>query len=446
MKSKKGKGAWTTVAGVVILALLMPGLLKLANSVVRYFVGAEGRLAAISIETGRPLGAMPRVWEALAQGGENLNSFLDETSSEVARLEPQYIRIDHIYDEFGLVKRGEGGLMYDFEKLDKVVGQILDIGAKPFFALSYMPAEISSGDILAEPRDWNDWSRVVEATIEHYSGDLGIEGVYYEVWNEPDLFGNWKMGGKKDYKNLYYFAAKGAGAATNVKPFKFGGPAITGLYKNWIDNFFPYIQKNQLRMDFFSWHRYDLNPEKFREDIVNVDKWIESHPYFNNVEKIITEMGPRSEAGRENDTNVGAAHLVYIMRELAGRAKFGFNFSVSGSWGVIGKPRFQALEYLGRLGPERLPLAGEGTWVKAIAARSNGKFQVVVTNYDRRSIHNEVVPVSFLGLKNKNFVVRMQTLGQEMRTSRAATSEAILQVNVPMAANSVTWIEIEPEP
>jgi hypothetical protein len=434
-----------SVAGVIIFALFLPLFLRLANQTVKLIAGAEGRLAAVAVETSRPLGPMPKVWAGLAQGGENQKNFLVENEKEVKILNPDYIRIDHVYDGFGVVQRGSRGIMFEWSELDKVVGQILKVGAKPFFSLSYMPEGLATGDILSEPKNWNDWSQLVEMTIRHYSGELEIEDVYYEVWNEPDLFGNWRMGGRKDYKNLYYYAATGAARAGGVRKFKLGGPATTGLYRNWIDNFFPFILKNSLRLDFFSWHRYDLSLDRYTLDASSVDKWIESQPYFSQVEKIISEMGPRSEAGGVNDSSVGAAHLVAVSRELIGKAKYGFSFAVTGNWGVIGKPRYAALEFLSRLGPDRLSLTGEGTWVKAIGARSGSKYQIVLANYDPKGTHFENVPVSFLGLKQNKYNLRKQFLGQSMIESEVATSEAVLQTTVPMPANSVVWVELTPK-
>lgn len=423
----------------------LPVLTRLGNQMVKWIAGAEGRLAAIAVETSRPLGPMPRVWSALAQGGENQKDFLIENEKTVTALSPGYIRIDHVYDGFGVVRRTDKGLVYDWTELDKVVTKILQVGAKPFLALSYMPEAISSGDILSEPRNWNEWSQVVQATIEHYSGEMAIDNVYYEVWNEPDLFGGWRMGGRKDYKSLYYYAALGAAEAEGVKKFKIGGPATTGLYRNWIDNFFPFILKNNIRLDFFSWHRYDLKLEKYSQDVDSIDRWLENQPYFSGVEKIISEMGPASEPGGANDNNLGAAHTVAVMRELVGKIKYGFSFAVSGKWGLVDKPRYQALEFLSRLGDERLSVTGEGTWVKTIASRQGNKIGLVVVNYDSRGRHYEVVPVSFLGLKQRSFKLKKQWLGQGIVEVQVATTEAVLQTNLVMPPNSVAWVELEPK-
>lgn len=421
-------------------------MLKLANSAVRYVVGAEGRLSAITIDTERVLGPLQKNWQVLSQGGDNLRGFMNGAEDKLKVLGLRYIRVDHIYDEFEVVSREGGKVVYSWSKLDSLVNQITGVGAKPFFSLSYMPPSIASGgDIFSEPSDWNEWSELVQKTIEHYSGDLGIEDVYYEVWNEPDLFGKWKIGGKKDYRTLYSFAVQGASSAKNVKPFKIGGTATTELYKDWMDGFFSYVLQNRLRLDFFSWHRYDLDLQKYADDVKSTEAWIDRYPFFIQTERIVSEIGPNSEMGRENDTKVGAAHLVAVAREFMPKVKYGFNFAITGNWGIINKPRYEAISYLSKLGDYRLPVSGEGTWVRAIAAKSGEKYQAVLVNYDAKNVHNEVVPVTFLNLKNTNYRFSIEMLGGAKQTSSVATSGAIWQTSIPMPPNSVAFLEMESE-
>ena len=442
-----------SLVGVVALALSLPILLRVLNTVTRFLVGAEGRLAAVAVETDHPLGVMPAPWRSLAQGGEELKTFLDNTGGQVAAVRPAYIRIDHIYDGFNVVSRDGGGLQFSWTELDGLVDKIQATGAMPFFSLSYMPPAISKGDIVSEPKDYNEWALVVQRTIEHYSRDKGLAEVYYEVWNEPDLFGEWKMGGNKDYKKLYLYAARGAAAATGVRNFKLGGPGTTGLYKNWMDGFFPYILENRIRLDFFSWHRYDLDIDKYTEDVENVQRWVDSHPYFANVEKIITELGPSSDKAEVNEGKIGAAHVIATARELMFRIKYGFNFSIKdapnskGGWGIITnggqtKPRYAALAFLSKLGGERLAVTGEGTWVRAIAGMKDNAYQVLLVNYDRAGTHSEVVPVSFINLTPGNFLLKQTMLGGGTVQNEVATTEAILQRQVPMTPNSAVLLEL----
>ena len=427
--------------GVAILALALPLLLKGVNYVQRLIIGAEGRLAAVTVETDHVLGPMPQPWRALAQGGDDLLGFMDKAGPQVAGIKTQYVRIDHIYDGFNVVGPG---LTFDWTSLDQVVDKIQAAGATPFLSLSYMPIPISKSDILDEPKDWNDWARVVQRTIEHFSGDRSIPNMYYEVWNEPDLFGKWTMGGGKDYKKLYLYASRGAQAAKVSQTFKFGGPATTGLYRNWLDSFFPFVLENRLRLDFFSWHRYDIDLSKYSEDVTSVGLWIESHPYFANVEKIISEMGPNSEKGGENDTRAGAAHLLAVTRELLSQIKYVFTFSVTGQWGVIGKPRYEALRLLSNLGDQRLAVTGDGTWVRAFGAKKGEAYQVLVVNYDSRGGHSEVVPVTFVNLVNQNFLLRQTAMGGGTTQTEVATTEAILQREIPLIPNSAVLLELTP--
>ncbi len=439
------KDSIVSFGGVVILALALPLFLKGVNYVQKLMVGAEGRLAAIAVETDHSLGPMPQPWRALAQGGEDLLGFMDQAGGQVAGVKTEYVRIDHIYDGFNVVQKESGNLKFDWSGLDRVVDKIRTAGATPFLSLSYMPIPISKGDIVDEPLDWNEWTQVVQKTIEHFSGEKNVPNVYYEVWNEPDLFGKWTMGGSKDYKKLYLYASRGAQAARVSQTFKFGGPATTGLYRNWLDQFFPFILENRLRLDFFSWHRYDADTGKYSEDVASVNRWIESHPYFAVTEKVISEMGPDSERGGQNDTRAGAAHLLAVMRELLARVKYGFTFSVTGQWGVVGKPRYEALRLLSYLGDQRLAVTGDGTWVRAFGAKNGDAYQVLMVNYDPRGEHSEIVPVTFVNLVNQNFLLRQTNMGGGTIQTEVATTEAMLQREIPLTPNAAVLLELTPK-
>ncbi|MBI2587369.1 hypothetical protein HYW29_00970 [Candidatus Amesbacteria bacterium] len=438
----KKEDNWWSMAGVVALALVLPVLLRGVNYLQRVTAGAEGRLAAINVDVERPIGPLPQPWRALAQGGDQIKTFMDGNTERIRELGVQYIRIDHVYDGFNTVKMENGTMKLDWTDLDILVDKITTAGATPFFSLSYMPANMASGDEVSEPTDWKLWADLVQKTIEHYSGEKGLTGVYYEVWNEPDLFGKWTMGGKKDYKKLYAYAAAGARGTTGVNPFKLGGPATTELYRNWIDKFFPFILENNLRLDFFSWHRYDPDTNKYAQDVMNVDRWLDSHPYFANVEKIISEMGPQSEAGGINDTDQGAVYLIAGQRELLYKANFGFSFAVAGKYGILGKPREEALKMLGKLGRQRLSISGEGTWVRAIGAMKDGTYQILVANYDSKGMHSEVVPVSFMNLKNNNFVLKQTFLSGKTTQEDVATTAAVWQKQIAMTPNSAVLLEL----
>lgn len=454
--------------GLLPIGLILVGLFVVLVAVpyaVQYLGRAAGVPANIIVDTTAILGPMPRPWRSLAQGGEELTTNMMASVVEKTKaLKPEYIRLDHLYDGYNIVSRGgDGSLAYDWSRLDAVVNDILKTGAKPFLSLSYMPLVISKGDIVEQPKDYNDWAAVVRATVEHYSGrgNLNISDVYYEVWNEPDLFGGWKTYGDKNYLTLYRYSSAGARAATNVNSFKLGGPGTTALYKAWVDNFLNFMANNNLKYDFYSWHRYAKDLEQYDKDRLLIDGWLDAHPEALQIELIVTEWGHNSDIDPGYDTNFGAIHTMAGSRVMMGRINKAFIFEIKdgpgnsklwGRWGLMTndkfgapevKPRYNAILFLNRLGDSRLSLSGEGSWVKGIAANNNGVVQTLLINYDQTGRHSEAVPVTFENLQSGNFTYKRTNFGGGVvKTVNVATTSATWQTSELMSPNSAALLEI----
>lgn len=433
-----------------------------------FFSRASGEPANLLVDTQAVLGPMPRPWRNLAQGGEAFDWRIQPITGQVKALNPEYIRIDHIYDFYDIVGGSSGALTFDFSKLDVILNDITATGAKPYIALSYMPPAIATGDIVSAPRSWGDWQLVVQRTVEHVSGTRGIDGVYYEVWNEPDLFGGWKYYGEKNYLTLYGYAARGAEAAARnprVKPFKIGGPGITALYRNWFNALAKYAVDNRVRLDFFSWHRYNTNIEQFQQDMLEVRTWIQEYPQLEpTLEFHITEWGHDSNNHAGYDGRYGAAHTVAGAIEMIGVVQRAFVFEIQdgkdpngqaswGRWGLLqhqdfgstAKPRYQALRMLDRIGDQRLQILGKGSWVKATAARdTDGHTEVVIANYDPRGAHAENVPLTFQNIEPGSFTITKQLLNGQQTVENVATTAAELRTFVNMSPNSVAFVELAP--
>lgn len=452
-------------AGILILLTLVIFIGVSQLSVIReFFSKASGEPAAIVVDTRGILGLMPRPWRNLAQGGEEATWRIGPLIPTVKALKPEYIRIDHIYDFHEVVGGTPGNLTFNFSKLDLLLDDIAATGAKPFISLSYMPPAISSGDIVAPPTNYADWQLVVQKTIEHISGTRGTSDVYYEVWNEPDLFGGWKYGGPRNYITLYNAAARGAANARGVKPFKLGGPANTALYKNWFDAMAKNAIANNVRWDFFSWHKYSTDIDQYRSDMVDIRQWLRAYPQLEaTLELQLTEWGHDSENHPGYDTNYGAAHTVAGSIEMVGILERAFVFEIQdgkgpdgkeswGRWGLFkhasvgggAKPRYQALRMLDRLGNERVQLQGKGSWVKALAARNDeGVFQVVLANFDPKGQNNENVPVTFKNIEPGSYTITQEFLSGSKQVSEVATSAAALQTFVRMTPNNVALVELK---
>lgn len=456
------------VTSFILLAISVSSLIGigLQLNVVQYWLSrASGQPASIVVDTKGVVGPLHRSWANLAQGGEAHDYSFTPVAAKVRALDPEYIRIDHVYDFNEIVGRDSAGnLTFSWSKLDRLIAEIQSTGAKPFISLTYMPSALNNGDLTGLPYRWEEWQLVVRKTIEHISGQggLNIADVYYEVWNEPDLFGQFKTYGSKNYLDLYYYAAKGADQATNTQSFKFGGPATTRLYENWVNTFMQFVSSNNLRLDFYSWHRYSYNPQDYVDDVMEFDQLMRSFPkYALKVERHITEWGPNSDLSVHNDGALAAAHTIAVTAAQNAHIDRAFAFEVQdgldpqskaywGRWGLlthnqfgaVAKPRYYALAMLNQLGSDQLNAVGEGTWVRALAARAhNGSTQVLLTNYDPLGRNTETVPVTFQRLDPGQYELTKTYLGRKGGIEIVDITTPQFGTEVIMPPNSVVLLE-----
>ncbi|MFH2022560.1 MAG: glycosyl hydrolase [Patescibacteria group bacterium] len=451
---------------VVLLSFTLTMSVTQLPMIRQFFSHATQVPADIIIKTQNQIGPLPRPWRNLAQGGESHNWQLSPIQSQVSALHPDYIRLDHIYDFYEIVSGTPGNLTFDFTKLDSVLDQISAVGAKPFISLSYLPPAISRGDIVDQPVSYSDWTTVVQRTIEHVSGTRNTRDVYYEVWNEPDLFGGWKYYGAKNYLELYKAAAIGVSRAQVRQTFKFGGPATTAPYKNWFDALATFTSENNLRFDFYSWHRYTTDINQYIDDMRQVQRWLTKYPmYESNLELIVTEWGHDSDNHAGYDGSYSAAHTVAGAISMIGVVDRAFVFEIQdgvdpagnefwGRWGLITAPgtnqkqksRYQALIMLDSLPNQRIQLTGNGSAVKGLATQAeNGSLQVILANFDSQATNWENVPVTFDQIQPGNYQIQLQYLSGRQATQRVATTAGILQTTIPMKPSDVVKLEFKPE-
>lgn len=460
MRLKQYGSWWVPVFGLVVIFLVVVAI----PQVIKYQSKASGTPANLVVNFEGVLGQMPQPWRNLAQGGEEAKAMIGPVVDDVRALRPEYIRLDHIYDAFKVVSRKDGGLTYDWSGLDKAVDEILATGARPFLSLSYMPDAISSGDMIAPARDWGEWGQVVKATIERYSGRSGknIDGVIYEVWNEPDLFGGYKYYGDKNYLEMYGAAARAAGSVRGANYFEIGGPAITALYKSWIEALIKYVDAQNLRLDFISWHRYSYDLDQFQKDADQAREWAANIPALVNLKFYVTEWGHNSEVDAGYDGRFAAIHTIAASRMMMKKIDRAFVFEIKdgigtqkywGRWGLMThekwgtpekKPRYYALQFLNSLGKYRVSVEGEGSWVKAIASTDDeGIFKLLVVNYDPKGKHSEAVPITFENLPAKNFSLSRKDFLGGTETTKVATSEASWKTVQMMAPNSAAMFTLD---
>lgn len=455
------EGRTTSVISFVALLVFLPLFIVVVQQTVVLFTRASGVPANIIVDAQSRLEPVKTdFYHAFAQGGEESTDMLSSVSGDVKALSPKLIRIDHLYDHYQVVGRDGGGLTYDFSKLDAVINTIVATGAKPVLALSYMPQVIAKdGNIINPPNDWNEWAQVVQKTIEHYSGKNGrnISGIYYEVWNEPDLaqFGGWKMGGEKSYLTLYRYAAEGASQAQNVNQFYLGGPSTTGLYENWITG----LVKSGSRLDFFAWHTYLANPERYASDQRNIVKWLLPFPTYTLRPKLITEFGFTGEKNVGYNGMYAAAHTAAVIRQLiTGGPSYIFSFQIkdgpgqsSGNgWGIIThedngtrkKPRYYVYSFIDQMAGTRMNLTGEGSWVTGFASFRDNIIRIMLVNFNPNGDHSEQVPITVTNVSPGTYTVKTKFLLAKESTSTETVTNNSLTTKVFMSTQSVAILEI----
>lgn len=463
MQRRERKQVIFSFMGMVSLLLLIGITASQLSTVREFFTQASSYPAQIEVDTQAIVGNMPRPWRNLAQGGESHAWRIQPINNQVSALHPEYIRLDHIYDFYDIVSGSPGNLRYDWTKLDLVLGDIKRVGATPFISLSYMPPALTNDDLTSQPSSYNDWSNVVQQSIQHISGTLGFRDVYYEVWNEPDLFGKWKYYGNKNYLDLYTASAQGAARARGVQPFKLGGPATTALYKNWLDALLTHAQKNDLQLDFLSWHRYSSDLDQFRNDMSLAREIVARYPRYNGlIEYLITEWGHDSDVNAGYDSTYGAAHTVAGAINMLGVVERGFVFEIQdgqdpagqkywGRWGLLtavdsgsqAKPRYQALRLLDSIADQRVQTLGQGSFVKAVSAiTDNGSIQTVLANFDPKSRNREVVPITYRNIEPGNYQLNTRFLNGNKNQQPLATTSAELRAHVLMGPNDVVMVEL----
>ncbi len=449
---------------LIFLLLLLPVLIISAQTIISLLGQASGIPANLAIDYNSDLGPINKNWQALAQGGEEKSSLLTGVVNDIRNLSPRYIRIDHIYDLYEVVKRnGDGSLDMDFSRLDIVVDDILTTGALPFISLSYMPSAISGSDVTGGAKNWAEWRFLIQKSVEHYSGREGdgknLSNVYYEVWNEPDLFGSWKTYGSKNYLDLYRETVIGAGSAGNVNSYKIGGPATTGFYPGWMKSLLEFCRTNSLRIDFLSYHRYTKEVEVFANDLGELGNVLNEFPEYQNLEIIISEWGSDPENNPIHDTNFDAIHAIAAIRKMIDKVNLAFTFEIKdgpgdqeywGRWGLIThdkfglhkKPKYYAISFLNRLDGQRLRVDGEGTHVMALSTKNGATAKVLVVNYDSDQQNRENVPLLINNLPPANYSIKISRFQGQSTQEYLVIDNGNYSTNIDMPSQSAVILEI----
>lgn len=123
----------------------------------------------------------------------------------------------------------------DFTLLDPFVAMLRRAGVQPLIAAGYNPLPLQHCPTnparcwKAPPSNDGGWTSVLRQVSAHYAQALGVGGLQYEMWNEPDMAAGGRRffftGNIADYGRLYKSGVEGvqAGAGEDARV---GGPGI----------------------------------------------------------------------------------------------------------------------------------------------------------------------------------------------------------------------------
>lgn len=260
----------------------------------------------------------------------------------------QYIRGHGLFsDDMGIYQEyinedNETVAEYNFTYLDLVMDNYRSVGLRPFLELGFMPDKMASGNQtvfywkgnVTPPKDYEDWCKLVQATLKHLIERYGEEEVVHwpvEVWNEPNLNVFWKDADMKEYFRLFevtFNAVKGVN-----ERFQVGGPAICGVMDElWIHDFLAFCREKKIQLDFITRHHYTTEVPKMighygytkliepRDGFANLQitrDIIDSFEEYKNLPIHITEFNTSYIPNCPlHDTNQNAAYIAHQLSRL----------------------------------------------------------------------------------------------------------------------------------
>lgn len=179
---------------------------------------------------------------------------------------------------------------YDFHFTDEYAEKIMMAGTKVFFRLGQKIEHGSKTYGVHAPSDAKKWAVICANTVAHMNEGwadghhYGIE--YWEIWNEPNLYGKCWVGTPEQYYELYCLTAKEI--KSRFPNVKVGGPAPTHFDEPWLRAFFDRVKAENAPLDFYSWHRYARNVSDITDNVRRHRALLDEYG-FTDTESILDE-------------------------------------------------------------------------------------------------------------------------------------------------------------
>ncbi len=174
---------------------------------------------------------------------------------------------------------------YDFVMTDAYLKSIAAAGTEPFFRLGGSIEHNPRKWFTCAPPDFNRFAVICEHIIRHctgsWAGGLNMKISYWEIWNEPDLDPDdaankrcWQ-GSSAEFRQMFCVVARHLKKC--FPELKIGGPAAAGSVRSqWTGEFLAELERQDIKLDFFSWHRYACDTADIFSDVADVRAHLDS--------------------------------------------------------------------------------------------------------------------------------------------------------------------------
>lgn len=189
----------------------------------------------------------------------------------------------------------ENPASYDFACTDEYIAVTNLSGAETYYRLGQRIEHYIKKFNTLPPKDFHKWAVICEHIIRHYTegwaNGYNYKITYWEIWNEPDIDPDdatnkrcWG-GTKAQFFDFYEIAAKHLKGC--FPHLKIGGPALAHDLE-WAEDFLAEMQRREVPIDFFSWHRYTTRPQELAERAEIIRGMLDKYGY-ENAENINNE-------------------------------------------------------------------------------------------------------------------------------------------------------------
>lgn len=387
----------------------------------------------------------------------------------------------------------------NWQTVDYVIDSLADRELQPVFTTTFIPSALTSGPTTvfstkahtSPPKDWGQWEAFVRESVQHCVERYSLETVRrwpFEVWNEPNLEGWFWGGDQAAFYRLWestYRAIKSVDASLRV-----GGPSTARA--EWLEEFIDHARRQGCPPDYLITHIYN-NDRATDHPLAPFDpgaamQGSKSPTFAMDLMRGVSGLLRRcnfkgelhwNEWGRsfhavdhQREQPSEAAFIARLLADVSQEADVLSYWCLSdiydqvgygreaffGGYGLLSmqglrKPAYHAFQLMGKLGTERLAVAGENldATCHAIVTCTGNRAHVLVyaaelqDNPPRGSV--EVALVLMAGAEpgalyridatENNVLSHWQEMGQPAYLSRAQLRELAAENNLKPSSTPV---------